>query len=182
MIRAIRRETSRSQEIKFVTQLLNSFRFLAALFRDSENASPSAEPKPRIEEGSAKLLLLRRMSLRNGFKARRSLYQLWKEYSVVDSIGASKLRTHHCHQQAKVYSRFPQSIFRKTKEIELSVPSIISLPFSSRSSSAAAAAAKVGLVGWYLELLKTRPILTKSLTCAVIYTAADLSSQVLSLT
>nr|GMD02683.1 PXMP2/4 family protein 4-like [Ipomoea batatas] len=84
------------------------------------------------------------MSLRNGLKARRSLYHLWKE----SSVGASKIRTHHCHQQAKV--------------------------------SAAAAAAKAGLVGWYLELLKTRPILTKSLTCAVIYTAADLSSQTLS--
>nr|GMD08765.1 PXMP2/4 family protein 4 [Ipomoea batatas] len=121
------------------------------------------------------------MSLRNGFKARQSLYHLLKESSVGDSVGASKLRTHHCHQQAKVYSRFPQSIFKKAKEIELSVPSIISLPFSSRSSSAAAAAAaKAGLVGWYLELLKTRPILTKSLTCAVIYTAADLSSQTLS--
>nr|GMD05154.1 PXMP2/4 family protein 4 [Ipomoea batatas] len=98
------------------------------------------------------------MSLRNGFKARRSLYHLWKESSVGDSVGASKIRTHHCHQQAKVYSRFPQSIFKKAKEIELSA----------------------GLVGWYLELLKTRPILTKSLTCAVIYTAADLSSQTLS--
>ncbi|XP_019169141.1 PREDICTED: protein SYM1-like [Ipomoea nil] len=121
------------------------------------------------------------MSLRNGFKARRSLYHLWKESSAVDSVGASKLlRTHHCHQQAKVYYRFPQSILKKTKEVELSVPSIISLPFSSRSSSTAAAAAKAGLVGWYLELLKTRPILTKSITCAVIYTAADFSSQILS--
>ncbi|PKI71369.1 hypothetical protein CRG98_008228 [Punica granatum] len=47
----------------------------------------------------------------------------------------------------------------------------------SSSSSAGAASSKVGLVGWYLGMVKSRPIITKSVTCALIYTAADLSSQ-----
>lgn len=37
-----------------------------------------------------------------------------------------------------------------------------------------------GLVGWYLGMIKTRPILTKSITSALIYTAADLTSQTMS--
>lgn len=46
-------------------------------------------------------------------------------------------------------------------------------------SSAGTTSSKVGLVGWYLEMVKSRPIVTKSVTCALIYTAADLSSQVM---
>ncbi|CAH9116649.1 unnamed protein product [Cuscuta epithymum] len=118
------------------------------------------------------------MSFRNCSKTRLTLHHLWKQQSVVDSIGAPTFRTHHRHQQAKVYSRFPQSVYRKAKETELSIRTITSLPFSSWTSLTAAV--KVGFVGRYLELLKTRPILTKSVTCAVIYTAADLSSQTLS--
>ncbi|KAK3035746.1 hypothetical protein RJ639_033448 [Escallonia herrerae] len=38
-------------------------------------------------------------------------------------------------------------------------------------------ASRIPLVGWYLGLIKTKPILTKSITSALIYTAADLSSQ-----
>ncbi|VFQ68387.1 unnamed protein product [Cuscuta campestris] len=116
------------------------------------------------------------MSLRNLLKTRRSLHHhQWKKQPANDSIGAPTFRTHHLHQQSRPISRFTQSIYRKARETELSVPTALSLPFSS-----SAAAAKAGFVGWYLELLKTRPILTKSLTCAVIYTAADLSSQTLS--
>ncbi|KAG2277973.1 hypothetical protein Bca52824_060528 [Brassica carinata] len=44
------------------------------------------------------------------------------------------------------------------------------LPSSSSSSS-------VGFVGWYLGMVKSRPVLTKSVTSSLIYIAADLSSQ-----
>ena len=36
----------------------------------------------------------------------------------------------------------------------------------------------VGFVGWYLGMVKSRPVLTKSVTSSLIYIAADLSSQV----
>ncbi|CAF2038041.1 hypothetical protein YC2023_105841 [Brassica napus] len=35
----------------------------------------------------------------------------------------------------------------------------------------------VGFVGWYLGMVKSRPVLTKSVTSSLIYIAADLSSQ-----
>lgn len=66
--------------------------------------------------------------------------------------------------------------FRRAKETGVS-PSP-SLGFSS-SSSSSASISKVGFVGWYLGMVKSRPVVTKSVTCSLIYIAADLSSQVL---
>lgn len=82
---------------------------------------------------------------------------------------------------SKPYFRLP-NFLSKPREYEIS-PSFFSSSFcsSSSSSSSAAAAAtsisKVGFVGWYLGMIKSWPILTKSVTSALIYTAADLSSQ-----
>jgi protein Mpv17 len=42
----------------------------------------------------------------------------------------------------------------------------------------AVGATGAGVVGWYLGLLDARPVLTKSVTAAAIFTAADLTSQV----
>lgn len=54
---------------------------------------------------------------------------------------------------------------------------------SSSSTSAAAAAAtnglRNGLISWYLGMIEARPVLTKSITAGVIFTAADVSSQVM---
>lgn len=69
-------------------------------------------------------------------------------------------------QQSKSYSRFPQ----KVKEFELPSPGVVSSSLSSR----------IGFVSWYLGMIKSRPIITKSVTCSLIYTAADLSSQTIS--
>lgn len=55
-------------------------------------------------------------------------------------------------------------------------PGVSPLPSSSSSSSSS-----VGFVGWYLGMLKSRPVFTKSVTSSLIYIAADLSSQVLTL-
>lgn len=38
---------------------------------------------------------------------------------------------------------------------------------------------KMGVVSWYLSMLNSRPILTKSVSAAVIYIASDLTSQVI---
>ncbi|CAL1404070.1 unnamed protein product [Linum trigynum] len=51
---------------------------------------------------------------------------------------------------------------------------IISSPFSSSSSPAA-------FVSWYLGMVKSRPIFTKSVTTSLVYMAADLSSQTMSI-
>lgn len=79
--------------------------------------------------------------------------------------------------QSKPYFRLPHFL-RKPREYQVSSPSLFTSSFSSSSSTtAAASASKVGFVGWYLGMIKARPILTKSVTSALIYTAADLSSQ-----
>lgn len=40
---------------------------------------------------------------------------------------------------------------------------------------------KMSLLSWYLSVLNSRPILTKSISAAVIYTAADLTSQTITM-
>lgn len=107
--------------------------------------------------------------LRNGCKTHHSLHHLWRR----PSIEHWNIKN-HIVQHSKVYSRLPHSSYRKTKELELSNPSFLA-SFSGVSSSSAS---KVGLVGWYSQMLNSRPILTKSITCCLILTAADFSSQV----
>uniref|UniRef100_A0A5B7BGR7 Putative Mpv17/PMP22 n=1 Tax=Davidia involucrata TaxID=16924 RepID=A0A5B7BGR7_DAVIN len=111
--------------------------------------------------------------LRNGSKSYYSIRSLLQRHSIADSIGAPILRSQPRQQQPKAYARLPNSFYRKTKELELSAPSIFSSPSSSTSSSSST----IGFVGWYLGMIKSRPILTKSITSALIYTAADFSSQ-----
>ncbi|KAK9165944.1 hypothetical protein Scep_001135 [Stephania cephalantha] len=48
---------------------------------------------------------------------------------------------------------------------------------SSSSSSASSLCSPSGVVGWYLGMIKSHPVLTKSITCGGIYMAADVSSQ-----
>lgn len=109
--------------------------------------------------------------LRNGSK---TLHHLCKNPSV-EPLNFKNHIVHRQLQHSKVYSRLPQSFYRKNKElVDLSNPSFLAF-FSGISASAS----KVGFVGWYLEKLNSRPILTKSITCGLILTAADFSSQVL---
>ncbi|KAH7833591.1 hypothetical protein Vadar_007936 [Vaccinium darrowii] len=114
--------------------------------------------------------------LRNGTKTYHSIHNLLQKQPATDSIGAAIIRSqpHHRQQQSRVYARFSQSVYRRTRELQLSPPSVLSLSFSS---STTVSSSRNGLVGWYLEMVKARPILTKSITGALIYMAADLSSQ-----
>ncbi|KAK9044255.1 hypothetical protein V6N11_072569 [Hibiscus sabdariffa] len=82
--------------------------------------------------------------------------------------------------QTREYFRFP-NVVRKVREYEIP-PSLFTSPFSSSSSSSSSTASfgKVGFVGWYLGMVKSWPVLTKSVTSSAIYIAADLSSQTIS--
>ena len=111
--------------------------------------------------------------IRHGFKSHtaKSVCNIWrtKYYSV--SHSATKPSEHyHQIQHSKPYSRFSH----KAKELGLPAPAIVSSALSTSTTSS-----KFGLVSWYLGMVKSRPIITKSITCAFIYTAADLSSQVI---
>ncbi|KAB2045743.1 hypothetical protein ES319_D01G182600v1 [Gossypium barbadense] len=77
--------------------------------------------------------------------------------------------------QAREYVRLP-NVVRKVREHEIS-PSLFS-SFSSSFSSSTASFGKMGFVGWYLGIVKSWPVLTKSVTSSAIYVAVDLSSQV----
>lgn len=81
----------------------------------------------------------------------------------------------HQLQHSKVYSRVPQTLNRiKTMELKRQLSNSTPCRFFSSSS----ASSNVGFIGWYLEMLNSRPILTKTITCTLILIAADLSSQV----
>ncbi|RZC54659.1 hypothetical protein C5167_013518 [Papaver somniferum] len=103
---------------------------------------------------------------------RRSIFTI--ENGVSSSSSSSSLQ-----QQSRSFYRSP-IVYRKIKESGFCSPSTLSSSFcSSSSSSSSAVSTKNGIIGWYLGLIESRPILTKSITSALIYTASDLSSQVL---
>ncbi|XP_076955667.1 uncharacterized protein LOC143630570 [Bidens hawaiensis] len=106
--------------------------------------------------------------LKNVNKSHLHMTTLWRTRAVSDSIGAPITRQPIFQQPKASYSRFPQ---RKLKEIEFTVP------FAAKGVSRFSSVSNNVVIGWYLGLVKTRPILTKSITSAFIYTAADLSSQ-----
>ncbi|XP_022726064.1 PXMP2/4 family protein 4-like [Durio zibethinus] len=78
------------------------------------------------------------------------------------------------HIPTREFLRFP-NVVRKVREYEIS-PTL----FTFSSSSSTASFGKVGFVGWYLGMVKSWPILTKSVTSSFIYIAADVSSQTIS--
>ncbi|KAK6946016.1 Mpv17/PMP22 [Dillenia turbinata] len=96
--------------------------------------------------------------------------------NLSDSVGiTNKILTEH--QQVQGLGGLFRSFIgsRKSKEYEIA-SSIFSSTFAS-SCSSSSIASKIGFVGWYLEMVKYRPVLTKSITSALIHIAADLSSQ-----
>jgi hypothetical protein len=81
----------------------------------------------------------------------------------------------HCvskHQQWRAYARFPTQL-SKTRGPNTSYSSSPSSSSSSHSSYT-----KAAFVGWYLGKLESWPLITKCISSSLIYTAADLTSQV----
>lgn len=118
--------------------------------------------------------------LKNRFKVSHVIMLQKQLIFTNPSINPIKLHSLLCNKfHSKPYFRLPDFL-RKTRQYEIS-PSLFSSSFCSSSSSSSATTAspsKVGFVGWYLGMIKKNPILTKSVTSALIYIAADLSSQV----
>ncbi|GMH23715.1 hypothetical protein Nepgr_025558 [Nepenthes gracilis] len=118
------------------------------------------------------------MALRNRF----SVFCILRTSSV-PQVGRridSSMYSVHPYQQHANCSRFPYS-FRRSGEFDLSSSYLFSSRFSSSSSAEATTLSRIGFIGWYLGMVKSRPVLTKSVTCSLIYIAADLSSQFISL-
>ena len=108
--------------------------------------------------------------LRNGNKAHHYITTIWKRPTISNSFGAPVTRPVFQNQPKYWYSKFPE---KKVKSVDFSIPFAakgVVTRFSWISNN--------GFVGWYLGMIKNRPVLTKSVTCSLIYIAADLSSQV----
>ncbi|KAH8519879.1 hypothetical protein H0E87_001354 [Populus deltoides] len=101
--------------------------------------------------------------------------------NITDPAAAAAHSVFRQQQQSrKAYFGFSNG-FKRSKEYnnELSPSSLLTSSFSSKAENAAFF--KIGFIGWYLGMVKSRPILTKSATSSLIYIAADLSSQTISL-
>lgn len=82
----------------------------------------------------------------------------------------------HCTQHVRRY--YPKN---KTTHFHCNASQTHNRSFSS-SSSCSNNSKKLGFVGWYLRKLETYPVITKCITSSLIFTAADLTSQVIVIT
>lgn len=129
--------------------------------------------------------------MRAAFKRNSTISQLLSQPRArpsTDVLANPVARIRHSLAREQVQTRdfFKfTSYFRKTNNGFSSSPyslfssALFSSSSSSSSSTGLASLGKVGFVGWYLDMVKNRPMLTKSITCCLIYIAADLSSQVI---
>ncbi|CAL9162159.1 unnamed protein product [Musa hybrid cultivar] len=60
-------------------------------------------------------------------------------------------------------------------------PSLYSLSLSTATGAASFSWIRNGFISWYIGMIEARPVLTKSLTAGVVFTAADISSQIITL-
>ncbi|EEF34890.1 Protein SYM1, putative [Ricinus communis] len=115
-------------------------------------------------------LLRRRITITGGISPSEPIT------TINSMLRHQKITTNTIIANSRTFLKLPY-FFRKSRDFSngfSSSPSFFTSPFSSASQSSSITAS---FVGWYLGMVKTRPILTKSATCAVIYVAADLSSQ-----
>lgn len=104
-----------------------------------------------------------------------------KKVTDIFTNPVARINSNHLKNQSQSREYFKLAdFFRKSTRAynEISpYSSLFSAAFAT-SSARTASFSEVGFVGWYLAMVKSRPILTKSATCSLIYIAADLSSQV----
>ncbi|KAG5573420.1 hypothetical protein H5410_063186 [Solanum commersonii] len=80
--------------------------------------------------------------------------------------------------ESKSYSKnFNTNTVTKTPSFSFSL--LFRKSYSSSSSSSSSAKTQVGFLAWYLGALEARPIITKSISSAVIYAASDVTSQMI---
>lgn len=108
------------------------------------------------------------------------LHYLWKtcnKHSISNQVPSPKNAANRFpHRlQSERRSQFPHSIPRNNGSLDFSARGVVS---SSLSSIVTSSSPKLGICAWYLGIIKSRPIVTKSITAALIYTVADFSSQV----
>ncbi|XP_062164762.1 uncharacterized protein LOC133871346 isoform X2 [Alnus glutinosa] len=85
------------------------------------------------------------------------------------------------HQQWRAYARFPTQPSKTRGANTSSSPSRPCSSSPSSSASSHSSYSKAAFVGWYLGKLESWPLITKCISSSLIYTAADLTSQMITL-
>jgi len=133
------------------------------------------EPKPPTH-------FLDTIKMSGSFMRNSTIPRLLRAHTITNITDPAATAAHSVFRQQqqsrKAYFGFSNG-FKRSKECnnELSPSSLLTSSFSSKAENAAFY--KIGFIGWYLGMVKSRPILTKSATSSLIYIAADLSSQVM---
>lgn len=111
--------------------------------------------------------------LRSGGRRAHQLLLHHSRPSLADALSK------HSPSRAYVRSHLLSSKFKEpSSQIFPASPSLFSSSYSVPFASAASNFSRNGFVSWYLGMIETRPVLTKSLTAGSIFIAADVSSQV----
>lgn len=109
--------------------------------------------------------------VKNGLKKYNSGVYIHHNQSITDSVKPPIFKNELCRMnESRAF------VTRSKQKLGFSVPANL---INSRYCSTTSSSKKNGFVGWYMGLIKSRPILTKAVTSSLIYTAADFSSQVL---
>lgn len=132
---------------------------------------------------SQSLLQSRANSLEMGINCltnltKRGLLQLSEQRFSLNSGVYIVFRSQFNQNQQQQYRAYAHN-FSKLKNPDSRRPFYV--PKSPRrwySSTPSSSKQKVGLLAWYLGMLESRPIITKSISSGIIYGVADLTSQV----
>ncbi|PSS17291.1 PXMP2/4 family protein [Actinidia chinensis var. chinensis] len=114
-----------------------------------------------------------------------SILQLWLRRTASNSGVCTHFPSlsHHHHRQCRAYARTNHQLIKPRvsetpRHFNISSPSN---SYSSSSSSSSSSYSRMGFLGWYLGMLESRPVVTKVVTSSIIYTAADLTSHMITL-
>ncbi|XP_071729944.1 uncharacterized protein [Rutidosis leptorrhynchoides] len=87
------------------------------------------------------------------------------------TLPIQRVNIHHHHQQQQQL-HLPKAFYSR---LHISKRTFCTNSNNNRNKSGSIT--NSGFVGWYLGMIKAKPIITKSITSALIYTAADFTSQ-----
>ncbi|RWV99833.1 hypothetical protein GW17_00037239 [Ensete ventricosum] len=100
-------------------------------------------------------------------------------YVELPKLSSTRPRAYVRWPRAYVRSHILSSKFKESSSgLSHASPSLFSLSSSTATGAASFSWIRNRFISWYIGMIEARPVLTKSLTAGVVFTAADVSSQV----